>query len=66
MTTCDGPIVAYKLHVLHSFPYKVGYDCAGIVLAVGETVTRVKVGDEVYIRLPESHRGTEFLLTWYI
>ncbi|KID89350.1 Alcohol dehydrogenase superfamily, zinc-type [Metarhizium guizhouense ARSEF 977] len=49
---------AMKMVLKDSFPYKVGYDCAGIVQAVGETVTRVKVGDEVYIRLPESHRGS--------
>ncbi|OAA45017.1 Alcohol dehydrogenase superfamily, zinc-type [Metarhizium rileyi] len=48
---------AMKMLFKDPFPYKIGYDCAGIVLAVGGTVTRVKPGDEVYTRLPESHRG---------
>lgn len=41
-----------------SFPYKIGYDCAGTVANVGSQVTRFKVGDEVYVRLPECHRGS--------
>ncbi|TWU74637.1 hypothetical protein ED733_002729 [Metarhizium rileyi] len=49
---------AMKMLFKDPFPYKIGYDCAGIVLAVGGTVTRVKPGDEVYTRLPESHRGS--------
>ncbi|KAL2820281.1 chaperonin 10-like protein [Aspergillus granulosus] len=40
------------------FPYKIGYDCAGIVAEVGSGVSRVKVGDEVYTRLPEASRGS--------
>ncbi|OAQ68690.1 alcohol dehydrogenase [Pochonia chlamydosporia 170] len=48
---------AMKMVLKDKFPYQIGYDCAGIVQAVGQDVTRVKVGDEVYIRLPESHRG---------
>ncbi len=44
------------------FPYKVGYDCAGIVMEVGDNVKRFKVGDEVYVRLPESCRGELFAL----
>lgn len=39
------------------FPYKLGYDCAGTVAEIGTRVTRFKVGDEVYVRLPESTRG---------
>lgn len=39
------------------FPYKIGYDCAGQVTAVGDRVVKFKVGDSVYVRLPESHRG---------
>ncbi|KAG5973794.1 hypothetical protein E4U55_000269, partial [Claviceps digitariae] len=35
----------------------IGYDVGGVVTAVGSSVTRVKVGDEVYLRLPDSHRG---------
>jgi NADPH:quinone reductase-like Zn-dependent oxidoreductase len=47
---------AYQLYP-QSFPYKIGYDCAGVVAEVGSEVSRVKVGDEVYTRLPEAFRG---------
>lgn len=43
---------------MKSFPYKIGYDCAGIVTEVGPDVTKFQVGDEVYTRLPEISRGT--------
>ncbi|KAB8262371.1 chaperonin 10-like protein [Aspergillus pseudonomiae] len=46
-----------KAALKDTFPYKIGYDCAGIVTKTGQSVTRVKPGDEVYVRLPESHRG---------
>ena len=42
---------------IYSFPYKIGCDCAGIVTEVGKDVNRLKVGDAVYIRLPEVSRG---------
>jgi NADPH:quinone reductase-like Zn-dependent oxidoreductase len=42
------------------FPYKIGYDCAGKVTAVGSAVSDFKVGDEVYTRLPEVSRGKLF------
>ncbi|KAF7717347.1 Zinc-type alcohol dehydrogenase superfamily protein [Penicillium ucsense] len=48
---------ASKVVLKDSFPYKIGYDCAGTVVEVGSQVSRVKVGDEVYTRLPECHRG---------
>ncbi|KAJ5864482.1 uncharacterized protein N7529_006398 [Penicillium soppii] len=47
-----------KLAIKDSFPYKIGYDCAGIVTEIGSDVTRFKVGDEVYTRLPEVSRGS--------
>jgi len=31
------------------YPYMVGHECAGVVEAVGTSVTRVKVGDEVVV-----------------
>ncbi|KAG5982838.1 hypothetical protein E4U43_006363 [Claviceps pusilla] len=47
-----------KLMAEDSFPYIIGYDVSGVVTAVGSSVTRFKVGEEVYVRLPDSHRGT--------
>ncbi|KAK2594635.1 hypothetical protein QQS21_007672 [Conoideocrella luteorostrata] len=47
---------AMKMVLKDSFPYKLGYDAAGVVTEIGSSVTRVNVGDEVYTRLPESHR----------
>ena len=41
-----------------SFPYKIGYDCAGTVVDTGAQVTRFKAGDEVFVRLPECQRGS--------
>ncbi|RAO68259.1 uncharacterized protein BHQ10_004271 [Talaromyces amestolkiae] len=40
------------------FPYKIGYDCAGTVLDTGAQVTKFKAGDDVFVRLPECHRGS--------
>src|SRR5450432_4152637 len=40
------------------FPYKIGYDVSGIVAAVGTAVTRLKVGDEVYSRIPTAYKGS--------
>ncbi|KAJ5520455.1 hypothetical protein N7463_000908 [Penicillium fimorum] len=47
-----------KLALKDSFPYKIGYDCAGVVTEVGSDVTRFQVGAEVYTRLPEISRGS--------
>jgi NADPH:quinone reductase-like Zn-dependent oxidoreductase len=47
-----------KLAMKDSFPYKIGYDCAGVVTETGVGVSRIKVGDEVYTRLPEYCRGS--------
>ncbi|EGX88787.1 alcohol dehydrogenase, putative [Cordyceps militaris CM01] len=46
-----------KMAVQDTFPYKIGYDAAGVVVEVGSGVTSFKAGDEVYVRLPESNRG---------
>lgn len=44
----------------HEFPVTLGWDGAGTVSAVGEGVTHLKVGDEVYayFRKPTIHEGT--------
>ncbi|GKZ21623.1 hypothetical protein AbraIFM66951_005171 [Aspergillus brasiliensis] len=49
---------ALKLALKDPFPYKIGYDCAGIVQEIGRDVKKFKVGDAVYIRLPEGSRGS--------
>lgn len=56
MLFCVKPLNFAKIDVLR-FPYKLGYDCAGIVTDIGNSVKKFKVGDEVYIRLPEASRG---------
>jgi NADPH:quinone reductase-like Zn-dependent oxidoreductase len=40
------------------FPYKIGYDAAGTVAATGTSVTSLKVGDEVYSRIPSDYKGS--------
>jgi len=47
------------------FPYKIGYDLAGTVVAIGTAVTTFKVGDEIYGRAGNPYRGTiaEYALT---
>ncbi|KAE8445065.1 hypothetical protein EG329_013779 [Mollisiaceae sp. DMI_Dod_QoI] len=38
-------------------PYKIGYDLAGTVAAVGDEVTKFKVGDELFCCLPFKEKG---------
>ena len=40
------------------FPYKIGYDAAGTVAAIGASVTTLKVGDDVYSRVPSDCKGS--------
>lgn len=47
-----------KLMHKEEFPYKIGYDVAGTVAAVGGEVSKFKVGDEVYSRVPGEYRGS--------
>jgi NADPH:quinone reductase-like Zn-dependent oxidoreductase len=55
----NSPRVSFfNLNIPDSFPYKIGYDCAGTVLTTGSQVKRFKAGDEVFVRLPECHRGS--------
>ncbi|KAI2467496.1 GroES-like protein [Annulohypoxylon bovei var. microspora] len=47
------------------FPYKIGFDVAGTVVAIGSTVSKLKIGDEVYSRIPNRYRGSvaEYVLS---
>ncbi|KAF4448826.1 hypothetical protein F53441_7818 [Fusarium austroafricanum] len=47
----------FKMAIKEEFPYKIGYDAAGVVVDIGKGVTKLEVGDEVYTRLPEVGRG---------
>ena len=58
MTMIGKDLVA---NCVYRFPYRIGYDAAGVVKEVGSAVARVKVGDEVYVRLPEVSRGKKTL-----
>lgn len=51
-----GPSVANP--PFNRFPYKFGYDLAGVVAAVGTSVSNFKPGDEVYSRIPSHCRGS--------
>ncbi|TGN10250.1 NADP-dependent oxidoreductase [Leptospira ilyithenensis] len=45
----------FKLILPYKTPFVLGHDVAGVVLKVGSSVTRFKVGDEIYAR-PADHR----------
>lgn len=47
-----------KMMVKASFPYKIGLDVSGIVVAAGSNVKDLKVGDAVWSKVPLEHRGT--------
>lgn len=49
---------ATKLILPYSFPLILGNDCAGVVVQIGSAVTRFKVGDEIFARLPKKRIGT--------
>ncbi|PHH91698.1 hypothetical protein CDD83_10615 [Cordyceps sp. RAO-2017] len=47
----------FRMAMKEQFPYKIGYDAAGVVTEIGDAVKGLKVGDQVYTRLPEVDRG---------
>lgn len=48
----------FKLAIKEQFPYQIGYDAAGVIEATGPSVRDFKVGDEIFVRLPEISRGS--------
>ncbi|CZT37005.1 NADP-dependent oxidoreductase [Rhizobium sp. 9140] len=46
---------AFKIFLPYRPPFVLGHDVAGTVVKVGSSVSRVKVGDEIYAR-PRDHR----------
>ncbi len=44
--------------VPHTFPYRTGFDAAGVIDEVGDGVTGVAAGDEVFGTAPMTMRGT--------
>ncbi|EFE32719.1 zinc alcohol dehydrogenase, putative [Trichophyton benhamiae CBS 112371] len=51
-----------KMAMADTFPYKIGYDCAGTVEEAGSSVSHLKAGDEIYTRLPEASRAKDVAL----
>jgi NADPH:quinone reductase-like Zn-dependent oxidoreductase len=49
---------AMKAMLNATFPYLVGYDLSGTVTSTHPSVTTLKVGDQVFTRVPDTHRGT--------
>lgn len=48
----------FKLFLPYKPPFVNGHDMAGVVTKVGSRVSRFKVGDEVYARVPDYHIGS--------
>lgn len=48
----------YNPNTCGEFPVVLGRDCSGIVIAVGQAVTRVQQGNEVWLAVPTFHPGT--------
>jgi NADPH:quinone reductase-like Zn-dependent oxidoreductase len=54
-----------RMLIKDKFPYVLGHDVAGVVVAVGTGVTHFKPGDAVYSRVPNQYKGTvcEYVLS---
>jgi len=53
---------AAKLVLHYQMPLTLGHDFSGVVTAVGEHITRFKVGDRVYERTPSTGSFQEYVL----
>ena len=55
----------FKIFLPYKTPVRLGHDLSGKVVGVGASVTRFKVGDEVFSRPRDFHQGTfaEFIST---
>ncbi len=47
----------FKMMLPYKFPLILGHDVAGIVIKVGSKVTKFKLGDEIFSRLPDFQIG---------
>lgn len=48
----------FKLFLAYKFPLTLGHDVAGVVTQIGKSITKFRVGDEVYSRPPDGRIGT--------
>ncbi|KFY85413.1 hypothetical protein V500_08437 [Pseudogymnoascus sp. VKM F-4518 (FW-2643)] len=49
---------ALKMAHKYTFPLVLGHDASGTIVAVGSAVDSLKVGDQVFTRVPSHHVGT--------
>ena len=47
----------FKMMLPYKFPLILGHDVAGIVVEIGSKVTKFKIGDEIFSRLPDFQIG---------
>ncbi|KAI5793474.1 chaperonin 10-like protein [Pyronema domesticum] len=55
----DTKVAAGSFSFMHTatFPYAIGHDCSGTIVAVGDEVTEFVTGDEVFTMLPVTRGG---------